>query len=95
MFVKNFGKIVAFLTSLLNKDEFYWTPEAMKAFEHIKEEMCQALVLATPDFTKFFIVECDASGNGIGTVLMQEGRPIAFESRPIKGNYLHKPLYEK
>ena len=79
----------------VKKDEFSWNPEATKAFEHLKEEICLALVLATPYFTKTFIVECDASGNGIGVVLMQEGRPIAFESHPIKGKYLQKPIYEK
>ena len=73
-FVKNYVKIPTPLTKLLKKDAFSWTPEVM----------CQALVLAMPDFTKIFIVEYDASGNGISVVLIQGGRPIAFESRPIK-----------
>jgi len=82
-------------TIVLKKDAFSWAPEAMKAFEHIKEEMCKALVLATPDFTKTFIVEYDSLGNGIGDFLTQEEKPIAFKSRPIKGKYLHKAIYEK
>ena len=90
-----YGRIIAPLTTLLNKDTFSWTPEETKAFEHLKEAMCLAPVLAMPDFTKTFIVECDASGNGIGVVLMQEGIPIAFESRPFEGKYLQKAIYEK
>jgi len=79
----------------LKEDAFSWTPEATKAFKHLKEAMCQAPILATPNFKKTFIVECDASGNGIGAVLMQDERPIAFESCPIKGKFLHKAIYEK
>ena len=83
------------LTTLTKKDAFSWTPEATQGFEQLKEAMCKAPVLTTPYFTKTFVVECDALGNGIGVVLMQEGRPIAFESRPIKGKDLQKPIYEK
>jgi len=87
-FVKNYGRIAAPLTIVFKKDAFSWTPEATKAFEYLKEAMCETPILATPDFIKTFIVECDASGNGIGVVLMQDERPITFESRPIKGNFL-------
>ena len=87
-FVKNYGRMATPLTTLLKKDAFSWTPEATKAFEHLKEEMCLAPVLATPDFTKTFIVECYSSRNGIGVVLMQEGRTISFESHPIKVKYI-------
>ena len=94
-FVKNYGRIATPLTTLFKKDAFSWTPEARNAFEHLKEEMCQAPVLAMPNFTKMFIMECDASRNGIGVVLMQDEKPISFVSHSIKGKYLHKAIYEK
>jgi hypothetical protein len=78
-FVQNYGRIATLLTALTKKDVFLWTSEETQAFEQLKEATCKALILTTPDFTKTFIVECGASGNGIGVVLMQEGRPLAFE----------------
>jgi hypothetical protein len=94
-FVRHYGRIATPLMTVTKKDEFSWTVEETKAFEQLKEVMRKALVLTTLDFTKTFIVECDASGNGIGVVLMQEGRHLAFEGRPLKGKDLHKPIYEK
>ena len=79
----------------MKKDAFFFTLEATQAFEKLKEEMCKDLILAIPNFKKKDTVECDASRNGIGIVLMQEGRPLAFENWSIKGKNLHKPIYEK
>ena len=92
MFVRNYGRVVAPLTSLLKKDAFSWTPEETQAFQQLKEAMCKAPVLETPEFTKTFIVECDALGNGIGVVLIQEGHPISFTSHPIKGKNFKNPI---
>jgi hypothetical protein len=79
-FVQNYGRIATHLTTLTKKDSFSWTLEVTKDFEQFKYVMCKPSILTTLDFTKTFIVECDALRNGIGVVLMQEGRPLAFES---------------
>jgi hypothetical protein len=94
-FVKNYGKIAAPLTALLKKNSFTWTPATAQAFQTLNMAMCTTPVLALPDFTKTFVLECDASGKGIGVVLMQEGRPLAFTSKQLSERNLGKPIYEK
>jgi hypothetical protein len=94
-FIKNYGKIATPLTTLLKKNSFTWTLVAAQDFQTLKTTMCTTSVLALPDFTKTFVLECDASGKGISAVLMQEGRPLAFTSKQPSERNLGKPIYEK
>jgi hypothetical protein len=94
-FVKNYRKIAAPLTALLKKNSFTWTPAIAQAFQTLKMAMCTTPVLALPDFTKTFVLECDASGKGIGVVLMQEGQSLAFTSKQLSEINLGKSICEK
>jgi hypothetical protein len=94
-FIRNYGAIAAPLTAILKKNSFSWSEPAQGAFLALKTAVTQALVLALPNFSQPFLIECDASGVGIGAGLMQGNRPIAFLSKALKGKALHMSTYEK
>lgn len=77
-FVKDYGKICRPLHDVLRKDAFHWGPEQDTASHTLKTVMTTCPVLALPDFQHPFTIEADACGAGIGAVLMQRGKPLAF-----------------
>ena len=72
-----------------------WFLQIEEAVQKLKATMCQPPILALPDFSKPFIIECDAFGVGLGAVLMQDHRPITFHGQLLKGKALHLSTYEK
>jgi len=95
-FVKNFGIMAKPLTELLKKDRlFVWTSVHASAFQLLKNALSTALVLAMPDFSIPFHIETDASGTGIGAVLLQRGHPLAFISKPLSPKNRGLTVYEK
>ncbi|GKG12469.1 putative reverse transcriptase domain-containing protein, partial [Tanacetum coccineum] len=83
-FIANFSKISKPLTSLTQKNQKHeWGEEQEAAFQTLKNSLCDAPVLPLPDGVEDFVVYCDASNQGLGYVLMQRDKVIAYASRQL------------
>ncbi|GJR84757.1 putative reverse transcriptase domain-containing protein [Tanacetum coccineum] len=90
-FIENFSKIAKSLTVLTQKSKtFDWGEEQELAFQTLNDKLCNASVLALPDGPEDFVVYYDASGIGLGCVLMQIGKVISYASRQLK---IHQKNY--
>ena len=83
------------MTELLKKGtKVYWSDQCETAFRKLRTLLTSAPILAQPDATKPFDVYCDASGTGIGCVLMQENWVIAYASRSLKRHEENYPTHD-
>ncbi|KAI3819877.1 hypothetical protein L1987_13729 [Smallanthus sonchifolius] len=90
-FISNFSKIAVPLTALTHKGKPYeWGPKQEEAFQTLKQKLCNAPILTLPEGNDDFVVYCEASNQGLGCVLMQRGKVIAYASRQLK---IHEKNY--
>jgi hypothetical protein len=90
-FIEGFSKIAKPMTALVAKKvEFKWTLACQESFETLKKKLTTAPILILPDVHKPFSIYCDASYTGLGCMLMQEGRVVAYSSRKLK---IHEKNY--
>ncbi|GJU47799.1 putative reverse transcriptase domain-containing protein, partial [Tanacetum coccineum] len=84
-FIEGFSKIARPMTKLTQKSvKFEWGEKAEAAFQLLKQRLCSAPILALPEGSENFVVYCDASHKGLGAVLMQREKVIAYASRQLK-----------
>ena len=74
---------------------FTWAAAHKSAFDTLKDKLTHAPLLQLPNFTKTFDLECDACGIGLGGVLLQEGKPVAYFSEKLSGPCLNYSTYDK
>jgi hypothetical protein len=95
-FVRDFSTIAAPLNDLMkNGVPLYWGAAQEHSFNTLIDKLTHALLLQLPDFGKTFELEYDANGIGIGGVLLQEGKPIAYFSEKLSGPSLNYSTYDK
>lgn len=94
--MEGFSKRVSPLTDLLKKDnKWNWTLECQVAFDELKQAMVKGPILGIADVTQPFEVETDASDYALGGVLLQNGDPIAYESRKLNDTERRYTVSEK
>lgn len=94
-FLKDFAKKAGPLTTMLKKGCFKWSQESVVAIDDLKKALTTIPILALPNFDEQFIVECDASSTGLGAVLLQNDRPIAYFSKALHGSHRSLSVYDK
>jgi hypothetical protein len=95
-FVKDFSTIAAPMNELTKKRvPFSWGRKQENAFNILKDKLTHAPLLQLPDFSETFELECDASGIGLGGVLLQERKPVAYFSEKLSGPVLNYSTYDK
>jgi hypothetical protein len=94
-FFPDFSRIAKTMAQLLKKGVKYeWSQKCEDAFHTLRQHLTTAPVLAQPDNTKSFEVYCDASGTGLGCVLMQDNRVIAYASRALRSHEQNYPTHD-
>jgi hypothetical protein len=94
-FSEGFSKIAKSMTLLLEKGrEFKWDEKCQESFDQLKKRLMSPLVLDMLDLQKGFKIYCDACGQGLGCVLMQEGHAIAYASRQLRKHELNYPTHD-
>jgi len=94
-FIRAFSTIMAPMTEVIKGTSFVPTPKAQSAFEEFKTRLTQAPVFSLLCFSKISEVKCDASGVGVGGILTQEGKPLAFFSKKLYDSRRKYPTYDK
>jgi hypothetical protein len=94
-FIEGFSKIARPMTELLKKEKkFNWTESCERSFQELKRRLTTAPVLILPDIQRDFVVYCDASQQGLGCVLMQDGKVVTYASRQLKPHEQNYPTHD-
>ncbi|KAL0554363.1 hypothetical protein IC582_008282 [Cucumis melo] len=94
-FVKNFSRIATPLTQLTRRGApFVWSKACEDSFQNLKQKLVTAPVLTVPDGSGSFVIYSDASKKGLGCVLMQQGKVVAYASRQLKSHEQNYPTHD-